>query len=520
MNLFSDNKPSSVGKNTIFGVAASFTNVATRLITVPVVIHYLGLKGFGTWSIIMVVANYMRLGIAGAKSGFQKYVAEAMGNGKWDYANKLLSTGSVIIIIICILGLIPLAIFSRKLTMLLGVPAEFFTPVSRSIVFLGIAMVISNTGGVFQAVIMGVHRIDIVKIILIFFTVSEAIVIILLLVSGYGLFQMTVVMATSEVLRMLSYYLISQKVCPSIHIRLSFIDKNVIHELFRFVGSYQILNVLGIFYVSLLPLATLKLYGAEAAGLLALCERLVRITMVFPEALLLPLLTAGAFAHGSGSQQKVKTLVTKTFKFSTAVSIPLLCFLAFFGIFLVYAWTNTLNYSLQPILYGVTIATFFCSIARICMVLYRSMGGATKDVIWMLFRSGVMVVGIAIAGRNSEYFIILIGYVFAELTGALYMFYISTKRISLDLKIMMQNTFKIITGTLVAISVCVIVSKHLFSDAEISRISSTILVIVLASIYFIVGILWIILTRYFSQEDKESIFSIIRPFARKLSRLI
>src|SRR5580693_6602727 len=84
----------TIGKSTIFGIVSSGAQIGTRLVTVPVVIHHLGLGGYGIWSIIIVTAAYMRFGSAGIKSAFQKYVAEATGNRDFDTANKLVSTGS------------------------------------------------------------------------------------------------------------------------------------------------------------------------------------------------------------------------------------------------------------------------------------------------------------------------------------------------------------------------------------------------------------------------------------------
>src|ERR1700682_5649208 len=74
----------SIGRNTIFGIISGLTQVATRLVTVPIVIAHLGLGGYGIWAIIMTIAAYMRFGAVGVKCAFQKYVAEATGSG--DYA--------------------------------------------------------------------------------------------------------------------------------------------------------------------------------------------------------------------------------------------------------------------------------------------------------------------------------------------------------------------------------------------------------------------------------------------------
>src|ERR1035438_8551336 len=117
----------TIGRNTVFGVIARFAQVATRLVTIPIVIAHLGLGGYGIWAIIMTTAAYMRFGSVGIKSAFQKYVAEATGNGDFETANKLLSTGCAIMLLVSLAGLTPIAFFSRELATLAGVPPEFLS---------------------------------------------------------------------------------------------------------------------------------------------------------------------------------------------------------------------------------------------------------------------------------------------------------------------------------------------------------------------------------------------------------
>src|SRR2546427_5652915 len=99
----------TLGRDTLFGIVASLTQMSTRVVTVPIVIGHLGLDGYGIWSIIMTTAAYMRFGSVGIKSAFQKYVAEATGSGDFERANKLISTGSAAMLVLSIVGLIPIA---------------------------------------------------------------------------------------------------------------------------------------------------------------------------------------------------------------------------------------------------------------------------------------------------------------------------------------------------------------------------------------------------------------------------
>jgi hypothetical protein len=79
----------SIGTNTMFGILSGGMSVATRLVTIPIVIAHLGLGGYGIWSIIMTAATYMRFGTVGVKSAFQKYVGEATGSGDYEKASDL-----------------------------------------------------------------------------------------------------------------------------------------------------------------------------------------------------------------------------------------------------------------------------------------------------------------------------------------------------------------------------------------------------------------------------------------------
>ena len=103
----------AMGTSTLYGVLASVAQAGTRVFTVPIVIAHLGLDGYGIWSIIMTTGAYMRFGTAGLKSAFQKYVAEALGNGNFRRVNQLISTGSAAMLCASVLGLLPIAIFAE-----------------------------------------------------------------------------------------------------------------------------------------------------------------------------------------------------------------------------------------------------------------------------------------------------------------------------------------------------------------------------------------------------------------------
>ena len=153
----------SISRNTFFGLVSNLTQVVTRLVTVPLVIRHLGLDGYGIWNIVMMTATYLRFGSVGIKTAFQKYVAEATGNGDFDRANKLLSTGCALMLGLSVAVSVPVVMFSPQIAKATGVPGAFLPAAADAVALLAITGTIANVGAAFEATLMGGHRIDLVR---------------------------------------------------------------------------------------------------------------------------------------------------------------------------------------------------------------------------------------------------------------------------------------------------------------------------------------------------------------------
>lgn len=416
----------TIGRNTIFGVIARFAQVATRLVTIPIVIAHLGLGGYGIWAIIMTTAAYMRFGSVGIKSAFQKYVAEATGNGDFETANKLLSTGCAAMLALSVAVLIPVAWFSTALARAAGVPPEFLHAAAQSTSVLALIMVLSNVGAVYEAIVMGGHRIDLARNFATFFTVAEAVAIVILLHFGYGLFAMASVMAASEVGFVLCCYVSSKKILPQVRVSRMFLTTKVIPELVRFAGSYQLVNVLEVLYVSILPVAVLRVFGADAAGIYAVATRLVMSAVMLSDAFLVPILSGGAMVYASGSQEEMRKLIAKSFKITLGLCLFPLTFIAVFGPTMVYAWTGQADSSLRTALWLICAAGFFQAFSVLGLVLYRVSGNALLDNIRQALRI-VCLLSIVAFARHSGFYGVLAGLAVTEFVGMVFMMYAITK---------------------------------------------------------------------------------------------
>ena len=415
----------SIGRNTVFGMVAKVAQVGSRLVTIPIVIAHLGLGGYGIWSIIMTLAAYMRFGSFGIKSAFQKYVAEATGNGDFETANKRLSTGTAGMLLLSVAS-IPIAVFAATMARAAGVPPEFLAAAAKSIATLALIMVLSNVGAAYEAILSGAHRIDLVRNFSTFFTVAEAVAVVAVLHFGHGLFAMAMVMAASEVGFVACCYVNAKRIVPQVHVSRTFVTKTVIGELLRFAGSYQLVNILEVLYLSILPVTVLRAFGANASGVYAISTRVVTSALMLWEAFLLPILSGGAMVHASGSKDEMRRLIHKSFKLTLGVCLFPLTFIAVFGTAIVFAWTGQADPSLRGALWLVCVAGFFSAFSSLGLVLYRASGHALLDNIRQGLRIVVLLSIVAFA-RKLGFDGVLMGLALAEFLGMVFMLFAVSK---------------------------------------------------------------------------------------------
>jgi O-antigen/teichoic acid export membrane protein len=412
----------SISKSTVLGVVANVTQVATRLFTVPIVIHHLGLSGYGIWNIIMMTATYMRFGSVGIKSAFQKYVAEATGSGDYEKANQLLSTGCAVMFVLSLAGLIPASIYSRQIAHAAGIPPEFVVSAAGSISLLAFIMALANIGAPYEAIVMGGHRVDLVRRFGTVLTIAEAVGIIIVLRLGLGLFAMSAVMGVSELFYVGCCFFAARKVVPQIRVSLGLVTRDVLYELFRFAGSYQLVNILEVLYSSIVPIAILRTFGANSAGIYAVVVRVVTSAAILQDSFLSPILSGGTMVFASGSAERMQSLLVKSFKVTLALSLFPLGFIAVFGASMAYAWTGRSDPSFTAAFWLVCATSFFKSFSLLSLVLYRVSGKALMDNLRQVLR---IVVLLAVAGLAPKlgFYGVLAGLAVAELTGMVFMIF-------------------------------------------------------------------------------------------------
>lgn len=370
----------------------------------------------------MATATYMRFGSVGVKTAYQKYVAEATGNGDYEMANNLLSTGSAVMLVISVIALIPAAYFSRHLAKFAGVPPEFLSSAAGAITLLALIMMMSNVGAAFEAIVAGALRGDLTRKLITVLSFAEAVTIILLLHLGFGLFAMAAVMGASELFYITGCFVQSRRVVPQVRLALRWVKTSVLYELFRFAGSYQLVNLLEVVYASIVPFAVLRAFGADSAGVYGVVSRVVTSAAMLLDAFLPQILSGGTLVYTLGAAERMQKLLTKAFKVTLGLSLLPMGFIAVFGPTLAYAWTGEVHPLFRVAFWLVSLTGVFRAFSLLSLVLYRVSGNAVLDNIRQVLRIAI-ILAVACFARRIGFLGVLGGLAIAELVGMIFMLF-------------------------------------------------------------------------------------------------
>jgi O-antigen/teichoic acid export membrane protein len=449
----------TIGRHTALGIIANLAQIGTRLFTVPIVIASLGLEGYGVWNVLMMTAMYMRFGGIGIKSAFQKYVAEATGDNDYFRASTLLSTGCAVMLVISVAALIPAALFSAAIAKTVGVPAEFLPSAAPSISVLAVIMLLANTGAAFEAIVMGGHRIDLIRKANVVLSIAEAIGTVIALRRGGGLLTMSAIMGVSEVLYVCYCYVAAHRVLPQIRVNGAHLTFSVLPELFRFAGSYQLVNILEVVYASIVPIALLRAYGPQLAGVYAVVTRVVTSAAILQDSFLAPILSSGSMVYALASRDRMQRFLVSAFRATLGLSILPMGFIAVFGPTAAYAWTSQRDSLFVPCFWLVCATAVFKAPSLVGLVLYRTSGKSVLDNVRQVLRIGI-VGAVAALAPHLDFREVLAGFAISECAGMLFMLFALNRTFRLFQPLMLlPDTIKLGVSTALALGAALLVSN-------------------------------------------------------------
>jgi O-antigen/teichoic acid export membrane protein len=270
-----------------------------------------------------------------------------------------------------------------------------------------------------------------------------------------------------------------------------------------------------VIFVGILPVAVLRLFGATAAGVYAVSDRLTWAALTVFTSLLLPLLSGATAVRTRGSKHEIQRLAEKGFKVTLALTVPALAFVAVFGNDIITAWTGRTDGLFKTALWLVCAAALFRSVSLLCLVLYRAAGGASRDLV----RQSVRIVGALLAAVVAQYWgfhSLLAGFAIAELAAMIWMFSAVEKQThGLNVRFLAPDAAKIALSAALTIAGILLISSLPVLAADGSRSKALVRVAVIVLTGAALGWPALLLTKFISKSEQSEVLGFFLQYRRK-----
>lgn len=275
------------------GVLATIVHLLSRLLLVPIILHFVPLAHYGLWALCFILLSYVGMSAFGLQNTYVRYGAFYLSKGDMETLNSLMSTG------LTLMGILSLIVF---LALLPGVPlvmdlfsvAQARQDLARFMILgTAAAFLIELWLGAFKNLLEGMQEIALTRMVWLSATLLEVVLVVAFLLAGMGIMGVVYAYVIKTVWEIGTDMVLAFRKLPGLRIRPQFVQA-AFEALFVFGGKVQLLGMVGIFLNSFDRLMTTALVGLEATGLFEVGRKLPFTARGVAGAALAPFLPAAS----------------------------------------------------------------------------------------------------------------------------------------------------------------------------------------------------------------------------------
>ncbi len=325
-------------RNTLVQTAGRLLYLLTRVGLPPLILHFVSLEEYGLWSTCFLLISYVSMGAFGVSNVYIRYVAEYSIKEQFHSINGLVSTGLVLTFIFSLFALGGIWLAMPLLLKSFNVAPQLHDTAQVLILGTLATMLLDMTLGAFAYVLHGLQKIAQQTLVWILSFLLETVLIVVLLLSGYGVTSLLWAFFARYVFSTILYIVLCYRAIPGLQISLRLVKREFFSPFLHYGGVLQISGLLSIFMYSIERVIAGYLTGLTSIAVLDLGQKFpVMASQVFSSmnASFLPAMTE---AHSLGKYQDIQRLYAKGARYLNLLNGLAMGFLAPFAGWLLSAW--------------------------------------------------------------------------------------------------------------------------------------------------------------------------------------
>lgn len=294
--------------------------------------RHLGAELLGVWDLGWSFVFYVRWLNLGITASANRYVARYRSLCDWPALNASASTGLLLLSVACGLGLLLAMGLSRGVAYLLpGAAPEVVRAAGLVVMLLSISAALQLPGGLFNAIITGYERFDVLNVIRVARDAAVMLAIIVLLYAGHGIVAAAGVVLIGEILADCAKVLVARRLCPQLRVSPARCRRAVARELVVYGGKtvaqgmargslYQLNNILVAWFLG--PVAV-AVYSRQRALVVHTLRFMKQYAQVF--------IPKSSALDAGGDTEALRRLLIVSTRYGLYVTLPVVLLLVFMG---------------------------------------------------------------------------------------------------------------------------------------------------------------------------------------------
>jgi|GEM_PF-889991 len=335
--------------------------LASGFIVVRLISDYLGKPVLGVWDLGWSFVFFVRWLHMGLTSSVSRYVARDRELANWQGLNQTVNTSLALLSGACVLGFAVAAGCSFLVPRLLPDDAapELIRTARWVVILLSLTAALQLPGGVFNAVITGCERFDLLNIIRVLRDGGVLLAIVLILREGNGLVAVAFAVLVGEVCGDMAKWFTALRICPQIKLQSSHIDKKAARQLVAY-GSKTVAQ--GLARGSLYEINRLMVLGMLGGpAVFAIYSRqtaLLKHALRFMKQYAQVFIPRSSAYDAAADQVALRSLLVTTTRIGLYFSLPIVLLLCFLGDHIVTLWMGP-GFVAQSVLIVIALGHLF-----------------------------------------------------------------------------------------------------------------------------------------------------------------
>jgi O-antigen/teichoic acid export membrane protein len=328
--------------NVFAGWAGYLVVAATGFLAPRIMDRKLGQESLGVWDFGWSLVSYFGLTQLGVGSSVQRYVAKYRAAG--DVASLRIVTSSAtgfnLVASACTL------FFTAVCAWL--VPHMLHTELASEVrsarwlvVLLGVTVATQMAMQVYQGVLAGCHRFDVLNAVTASLEILNSLMIIAVLYAGGGLVALGVVCLGFQLTADISRMTLAHRICPELRLTLADVQWGEARRLLKYGLKATVYSISSLLLIQANKLTVGGAFGLAALAVFSRPLALIRMIETFAAKFAYVLVPTSSSLQSSGQHEKLSLLLLHTARVGTGLALPMILFLAILGDQVMLIWMGS-----------------------------------------------------------------------------------------------------------------------------------------------------------------------------------